>query len=193
MLDSVSGTMLEPSNEFINSIKDGVKASLDNMRDDVDRFINSILNIQTPGYLAIATSQFSARLSLDCIIEDAKSSIKTMIATIFERVTVPRPVYSPWLILHIAEVMSGQMGNLAQRHFFHIPASTGFLVVYLDERMMVNGRQIVYLCCALSNNEEEEENVEPNSVELFRRGVGMEEPDQENVKRMIQRFLYQIL
>ena len=168
---------------LIDSLHEDINAGIKHMKMEMRKFIRHIRNTPTPEYLTSSSSQFSAKLTLHSIIQDATSSLKTSIATMFNKNVDSRPVHSHWLIFHIAESLALQTIDISsRRHFFHIPTNSGFLVVYLDEKIMVNGRQIIYLCLTENANVNSDENSKPMIVELFRRGAGLQDPDHVSLR-----------
>ena len=135
---------------------------------------------------------FSAKMTVHSIIEYVRKHLQSTLTTMFYSpgLSPPeQPLTSTWLVVHVAQMLCTQVHNLSQRHFFHIPRGDSFDVVYLDENIMINGRQIIYLCVAPMSDE----NMEPGRVELFRRGAGLEEPDMSFLEHRIIECMSQML
>lgn len=179
-------------NQTVSDIETEIETKLNAVKSELHRFLRSCHRYPTPQYLTTPSALFSAKMTISSIIVDAMRCLKTTLATIFFRSSrgpVERPMTSPWLIFHIADILAAEYRDFSHRNFFHVPTSTGYDVVYLDDHMLVNGRQTIYLCITPM----QDENIEPSRIELFRRGHNLEDPDQEDVREMIIDYLYEVL
>lgn len=179
-------------NPVVREIQEDIESALDAVKIDIGHFLRGFHLYPTPSYLMVSSAMFSAKMTVGCIVNDVLKLLKTTLTTIFFRPSCPpleEPLIPVWLLLHVAETLCTQVHDLSNRHVFHVPSRNGFDVVYLDENVMVNGRQIIYLCIATLSDENEE----PAQIELFRRGVGLEEPDrfflQDKIMTHLSNFL----
>ncbi len=176
-------------NQAVVDILTEIEANLNGVKDEMRQFLRSCHRYPMPEYLMTSSALFSAKMTLASIVKDAQRFLKTALATMFfrsNRPPVERPMINQWLVLHIADILSKQYRDFSCRNFFHVPSSTGYDVVYLDEHMMLNGRQIIYLCVASM----QDENMAPSRFELFHRGPGLEDPDESHVRDRIIGQLY---
>ena len=175
-------------NPVVREIQEDVESALDAVKIDIGHFLRGFHRYPTPSYLAVSSAMFSAKMTVGCIVHDVLKLLKTTLTTIFFRPScapLEEPPIPAWLLLHVAETLCARVHDLSNRHVFHIPSRDGFHMVYLDENIMVNGRQIIYLCIATMSDENEE----PEQIELFRRGVGLEEPDRFSLQDKIMTHL----
>lgn len=180
------------NNRAVIEIEDTVHEGLAFVKSDIRQFLRGFRRRPVADYLMVSSGVFSAKMTVHSIIEDMRKLLQSTIATMFYRPGLPpleQPLTSVWLVVHVAQMLCTQVHDLSQRHFFHIPRGDSFNVVYLDENMMINGRQIIYLCVAPMSDE----NVELMRVELFRRGIGLEEPDLSSLEHRIIGHLSRIL
>lgn len=181
------------NNRAVIEMEDAVNEGLDHVKSDIIQVLRGFRRRPAPDYLMLSSGLFSAKMTVHSIIEDVRKHLQSAITTMFYRPGLPPleqpPLTSMWLVVHVAQMLCTQVHDLSHRHFFHIPRHDSFDVVYLDENMMINGRQIIYLCVAPMSNE----NVEPARVELFRRGAGFEEPDRSSLEQMIIGYLSALL
>lgn len=180
------------NNRAVVEMEDAVHEGLDYVKHDIRQLLRGFRRRPVPEYLMTSSGLFSAKMTVHSIIEDVRILLQSALTTMFYRpgLSPPeQPLTSTWLVIHIAQILCTQVHNLSQQHFFHIPRGDSFDVVYLDENMMINGRQIIYLCVAPMSDE----NMEPVRVELFRRGVGIEEPERSFLEHRIIECLSQML
>ena len=172
------------TNPFVNDVQSDIESSLNHVKTRMCQFLRGYHRYPMPSYLTSSPAMFSVKLTVASIIHDIENLLKTALSTMFDRSSrapVNNPLVSRWLLVHISDMLCSQVHDLSRRHFFHIPSPRGdFDVVFLDEQMMVNGRQIIYLCVGISD-----ENEEPARIELFRRGVGLEDPDRASLQNKI--------
>jgi len=180
------------NNRAVVEMEDAVHEALDYVNDDVRQFLHGFRRRPLPDYLMTSSAFFSAKMTVHSIIEDVRKLLRSALTTMFYRpgLSPPeQPLTSRWLMVHIAQILYTQVHDLSQRHFFHVPRDGSFDVVYLDENMMMNGRQIIYLCVAPMSDE----NMEPARMELFRRGTGLEDPERSFLEQRIIECLSQML
>ena len=180
------------NNRTVVEMEDAVHEGLDYVKHDIRQFLRGLRRRPVPDYLMTSSGFFSAKMTVHSIIEDVRKLLKSALTTMFYRpgLSPPeQPLTSTWLVVHIAQILCTQVHNLSQRHFFHIPRGDSFDVVFLDENMTINGRQIIYICVAPMSDE----NMEPMRVELFRRGAGLEEPDRSHLEHRIIEHLSRML
>ena len=180
------------NNRQVVEIEDAVHEGLDYVKHDIRQFLSGFRQYPVADYLMTSPGFFSAKMTVHSIMEDARKLLRSVLTTMFYRpgLSPPeQPLTSTWLVVHIAQILCTQIHDLSQRHFFHVPRDGNFDVVYLDENMMINGRQIIYLCVAPMSDE----NMEPARVELFRRGAGLEEPERSFLEHRIIECLSQML
>lgn len=180
------------NNRQVVDMEDAVREGLDYVKHDIRQFLRGFRRYPVADYLMASSGFFSAKMTVHAIIEDVRKILRSALTTIFYRpgLSPPeQPLTSSWLVVHIAQILCAQVHDLSQQHFFHVPCDGSFYVVYLDENMMINSRQIIYLCVAQMSDE----NMEPARVELFRRGTGLEEPERSFVEHRIIECLSQML
>ena len=176
--------------EVVDLIQTDMATGIDRIKVEICQFVGSFMTI--PNHLQFPLSQLSAQMVILSILEDTLSILKTSIATMFGSRRISRPKHSSWLIRHVAEMLSTQFDDISLCHVFHIPVRTGFLQVYLNERIMINGRKAVYLCCKELNSITDE-NCEPLVFELFRCGAGLHDPNGDYIKLLIQDVLNEVI
>ena len=180
------------NNRAVLEMEDAVYEGLDHVKYDIRQFLRGFRRRPVPVYLMMSSGLFSAKMAVHSIIEDVRKLLQSAIATMFYRPGLPsleQPLTSMWLVVHVAQMLCTQVHDISQRHFFHIPRTDSFDVVYLDDNMTINGRQIIYLCVTPMSDE----NVEPARVELFRRGPGLEEPDRSLLEQRMIDYLSRLL
>ena len=186
-----SPTTIVVTNPVVNDITSEIEASLNHVKTRMRQFLRGYHRYPMPVYLTTSSALFSAKHAIASIINDIENLLKTTLSTMFDRSSrvAETPLISRWLLVHITEVLCYQVHDLSRRHVFHVPSSRGgFDVVFLDDKMMMNGRQIIYLCVGIA-----EENEEPARIELFRRGVGLEDPDRGSLQNKIITHLSRML